>query len=215
MKKNCNRCKRYLDFSVFKPSNRTNDGLQSCCKECAEKVRLAAKDRYEKDTAYRERVKKNKREKYHSDPKFKEKINKQRAVNQLKQYHSDPKFKEKLNKQTAKNFLIRYHNDPKTRVHTNISSQIRHSLKNGKKGQHWETLVGFTVDELMKHLEALFEEGMTWDNYGKWYIDHRTPKSWFNFETTGDLEFKKCWDLENLKPMWGGENIAKGNRFSD
>ena len=58
MKKNCNRCNRYLDFSVFKPSNRTNDGFQSYCKECAEKVRLAAKDRYEKDAAYRERVKK-------------------------------------------------------------------------------------------------------------------------------------------------------------
>ena len=75
MKKNCNRCKRYLDFSVFKPSNRTNDGLQSCCKECAEKRRLTAKKRYENDAAYRERVKKNKREKYHSDPEFKEKLN--------------------------------------------------------------------------------------------------------------------------------------------
>jgi len=67
----------------------------------------------------------------------------------------------------------------------------------------------------MIHLESLFEEGMTWENYGKWHIDHRIPKSWFNFETINDPEFIKCWDLKNLKPMWGDENIAKGNKFSD
>ena len=76
-------------------------------------------------------------------------------------------------------------------------------------------IVGYSLDELMIHLESLFEEGMTWENYGDWHIDHRIPKSWFNFETINDPEFIKCWDLNNLKPMWASENIAKGNKFSD
>jgi hypothetical protein len=67
----------------------------------------------------------------------------------------------------------------------------------------------------MTHLESLFQEGMTWENYGEWHIDHRIPKSWFNFATINDPEFIKCWDLSNLKPMWASENIAKGNKFSD
>ena len=75
--------------------------------------------------------------------------------------------------------------------------------------------MNFTLAELMRHLEAQFEKDMTWDNYGEWHIDHRTPKSWFEFENVNDPGFKECWKLENLKPMWGSENIAKGNRFAD
>jgi hypothetical protein len=29
----------------------------------------------------------------------------------------------------------------------------------------------------------------------------------------GDEEFMKCWDLENLQPMWGDENIRKSNKI--
>ena len=62
--------------------------------------------------------------------------------------------------------------------------------------------------------EYLPEEknGMTWETHGKygWHIDHKIPISAFNFESPKDLDFKKCWALINLQPMWAKENIRKG-----
>ena len=171
----------------------------------------AHKKRYAEDPEYRNQKLKSVKDQYHNNPEYRA----QKVKNQLKKYHSDPIYKEKLNKKRSNNLLKQYHDDPKVKVHINISSQIRQSLKGGKKGQSWELIVGYSLEELMIHLESLFEEGMTWENYGKWHIDHRMPKSWFNFETINDPEFIKCWDLKNLKPMWGDENIAKGNKFSD
>jgi hypothetical protein len=65
----------------------------------------------------------------------------------------------------------------------------------------------------MSHLEALFTEGMTWDNYGEWHVDHKIPMSSFQFETTDDREFKLCWCLDNLQPLWGPDNLSKGTQL--
>ena len=67
----------------------------------------------------------------------------------------------------------------------------------------------------MAHLEKQFKEGMTWNNYGYygWHIDHIRPVSSFNFNSYDDPEFKECWALSNLQPLWGKENISKKDKF--
>ena len=65
----------------------------------------------------------------------------------------------------------------------------------------------------MKHLKKQFDDKMTWDNYGKWHIDHKIPKSHFKYEIAEDPEFKKCWALENLQPLWAIENYRKGDKL--
>lgn len=70
-------------------------------------------------------------------------------------------------------------------------------------------LVGYTLVELMEHLESQFTKGMTWDNYGEWHIDHIRPVSDFNFITHNDSEFKECWSLWNLQPLWAFDNLSK------
>ncbi len=103
---------------------------------------------------------------------------------------------------------------PRGKLTKHISHYIRHSLKNGSKtGRHWETLVDFTIDQLKTHLKKQFKEGMTWDNYGKWHVDHIIPISAFNFEKPEDIDFKRCWSLKNLQPMWRKENIRKSNKL--
>jgi hypothetical protein len=89
------------------------------------------------------------------------------------------------------------------------------SIESGKKGRHWEKVVGYTLLELVKHLEKQFLPSMTWNNYGEWHIDHIIPISYFKFSTTDDPDFKKCWSLKNLRPMWAIDNIRKGNRIED
>jgi hypothetical protein len=109
----------------------------------------------------------------------------------------------------------------KGRINHNISTSIRNCLKGNKKGRKWEEIVGYTLDELISHLEKQFDDKMTWQNYGRkndphgWEIDHRVPQSWFNYSSYEDKEFKECWALKNLQPKWMLENISKNNRYSD
>ncbi len=76
------------------------------------------------------------------------------------------------------------------------------------------SLAGYTLDQLMIHLERQFKRGMTWSNYGKagWHVDHIQPKICFKYASAADVEFKQCWELSNLRPMWGQDNIRKGSK---
>lgn len=103
--------------------------------------------------------------------------------------------------------------NPKYKLNHSISHLIWFSLKGNKNGWHWDNLVGYTLNDLKKHLEKQFTEGMGWGNYGKWHIDHEIPISVFNFTKPEHRDFKKCWALSNLQPMWDKENILKSNKL--
>lgn len=93
----------------------------------------------------------------------------------------------------------------------NISSSLkRRGLKKGKC--KWTEMVGYSLNELAEHLERNFKEGMSWSNYGRngWHIDHIKPSSFFSYTSFKCSEFKQCWALENLQPMWEKDNIRKG-----
>lgn len=93
---------------------------------------------------------------------------------------------------------------------------MHHALKAKKAGRKWEILAGYTLQDLINHIEPLLKKTMTWENYGAvWHVDHRMPKSWFKYERTDDPEFRKCWALSNLQPKLKIDNIRKGNRFYD
>lgn len=113
---------------------------------------------------------------------------------------------------------VKYSKMPKNKVHRAIKDGIRWALirsKGKKGGQSWESMVDYTTKDLMKHLEKLFKPGMTWDNYGsKWHIDHKIPVSAFNFTTPEHSDFKKCWALSNLQPLWKIDNLKKSNKLS-
>lgn len=101
------------------------------------------------------------------------------------------------------------------RINRNMSEKIRLSIKKGNNS--WNSCVGYSLEDLIKHLESKFKPGMTWQNYGKghgkWEIDHIKPLSWFKFESKDDPAFKECWGLENLQCLWSHENASKKNRY--
>ena len=125
-------------------------------------------------------------------------------------YKKSPHIRE-YNNEYLKNRIA---NEPKIRVRHNFSSLLRGRLKS-KNGKATFKSVGYTIKELMEHLEKKFVEGMTWDNYGKvWHIDHIKPDSMFNYESVEDEEFKECWSLDNLQPLFAEDNLRKGNRYA-
>jgi hypothetical protein len=106
-------------------------------------------------------------------------------------------------------------NDPIYKLINNFRTAIYQVLKenNVKKNGHYFEILRYTPDELINHLESKFTEGMTWDNYGEWHVDHILPISYFQIQEIGDEQFIKCWELNNLQPMWGEENIKKSNKI--
>lgn len=98
------------------------------------------------------------------------------------------------------------------RVSHSVSVGMWASLRQEKNGRSWESLVGYTLADLRAHLEKQFTNGMSWNNYGEWHIDHIKPVSHFTFDSPDDPEFLECWSLWNLQPMWASENMSKSNR---
>ena len=49
----------------------------------------------------------------------------------------------------------------------------------------------------------------SWDNYGKWHIDHIIPLSSANNE---DEVYKLCHHT-NLQPLWAEDNLRKSNKI--
>lgn len=89
------------------------------------------------------------------------------------------------------------------------------SLRQVKNGHKWQDLAGYSVDDLRRHIEKQFKDGMSWERFlaGEIHIDHKIPVSAFSFSKPEHMDFKRCWALKNLQPMWAEENISKGNKL--
>ncbi len=135
----------------------------------------------------------------------------------------------------AKENNIKINNNKKRRRQTDVtyklkyyfSNRIRKVLKSvGRKKDQIKYLV-YSFTELKNYIESLFEWWMTWENWGvynkktwndndpstwTWNIDHIIPQSKLPFSSTKDENFKKCWALENLRPLSAKENIYDGAR---
>jgi hypothetical protein len=128
-----------------------------------------------------------------------------------KQWHKDnPEY----NKQYMK---TRYQTDPIFKLNQTMRLVIWRSLKTNtlsKNGRHWETLVGYTIEELKFHLETQFDSNMNWENHGSyWHVDHIIPLASLTFDSEEHENFKLLWSLGNLQPLFGPENLSKNKKI--
>ena len=111
-----------------------------------------------------------------------------------------------------------FYNKAKRVMRNRMSRRMRHALDKRlicKNKVHVFDILGYTINDLIRHLESKFQPGMSWKNYGKWHIDHIKPESLFNYSTFDDREFKQCWSLDNLQPLWAKDNLRKSNKYQD
>jgi hypothetical protein len=155
---------------------------------------------------------KNKERLYFNHKKWYEE-NKEKWNQYIKEYRE--KNIEKIREVKRNYERHRKSTDPIYKLINNFRTAIYQVLKenNVQKNGHYFEVLQYTPDELIHHLENQFNDGMTWDNYGDWHVDHILPISIHNIQEIGDDEFMKCWSLNNLQPMWGHENIKKSNKI--
>jgi hypothetical protein len=139
-------------------------------------------------------------------------------------------YEKRLNRK--KNYIkIAYYRNktkPDFFIREAVSKRIANTLRkiSKKKNSKMSKYLPYTMQELKRHLESLFEPWMTWENYGKynknwddndqstwtWQIDHIKPHSMFNYSSVYDDSFKECWNLNNLRPYSAKLNIMDGSK---
>lgn len=191
----------------------------ACCVPCG--AEWAAKARAE-NPEYRDKQRKicreNNLKRYHSDPEYKVKVNADAYLSWKKRYNTPEgraqcdawsaawrkKNPEKV-KQMSDNW--RKNNPEKMAASYAVRACIKR-IKKIKSDDFKVAVLGYSRNELKDHLEPLFTEGMSWENYGEWEIDHVRPVSAFMRE--GNLELSEIHALSNLQPLWAADNRAKG-----
>jgi hypothetical protein len=116
-------------------------------------------------------------------------------------------------KKYANNYYNKkYHSDALFKLARNTKSLLSYHLKSikiNKNGRQWETMLGYTREELNKHLDMQFTPPMNIFNHGSfWHIDHKIPLSY----AKNEKELIELFQLDNLQPLEGKENIRKSNK---
>ena len=218
MLKTCTKCGIEKNLEDFRITKNGKYGRDSRCRVCMSK---REHDRFwnnrEKELARRRKhAHENIEQEHERSRRFRE-ANPNRA--HLLYLANKEKYNEQSRRWRAENLerareiqrgvSKRRYEIPENRLSQCISSAIYRSLRENKKANHWEDIIGFTLEQLKHHIEKQFVEGMSWDNYGEWHIDHIIPLSAHHFKDASDIDFKKAWGLKNLQPLWSTDNQKK------
>jgi hypothetical protein len=118
--------------------------------------------------------------------------------------------RKRVNGLSLANHRRRYGSEPLYRVTFHLRSRLKAALRAKGAKKLSVGMLGCSDADLKWHLESLFTEGMTWENYGEWHVDHIKPCSSFNLLDAA--EQRKCFHYSNLQPLWAIDNFRKSNK---
>ena len=95
----------------------------------------------------------------------------------------------------------RYKDDIEFKLLNLTRTRLHHFLKGRHKAEGTRAILGIDLTGYKKYLENKFTEGMSWENFGEWEIDHITPVS-----KGGSFHYT------NTQPLWMKENRQKSNK---
>ena len=213
----CIVCGLYLVWNEYNGSKGGVQGHDSRCRGCLRE--------YRKSEGYREANRARGKRAY-SDP-----VKREEQKARMRAYRKEPGVKDRCNeysrgyqkiwreknREKSREFnrkgMGKWMANPRNRFSSVMSAAIRKSLKGAKGREHWERHVDYTLDDLVRHIEGLWEQGMSWANHKRdgWHIDHVKPISAFSFDKPDDQGFKDCWALSNIMPRWATTEIAKAH----
>lgn len=108
----------------------------------------------------------------------------------------------------------RWKNEDKSRrIAASIRCKLWELLMGQRKHYKFREMLGCDDTFLKKHLESLFIDGMSWDNYGQygWHVDHIIPLS--SFDLKDPTQQLMCTHWSNLQPLWWQDNLSKGSKI--
>lgn len=191
--KRCYSCKEELSVDDFGMHKSYKGGRMNICRSCKSKV----------DRRYRDQ-----------DP-LKTKLRKREYYNRIK---NEDWYKEKNSKRVRnyKNEYIQQQKDTFKYVKAHLRKVILVYIKKQKNKvgpkPKTEDILGIDFDGFVNHIEKQFISGMSWNNHGKWHIDHILPCALSNGDTDILL---KLFNYQNLSPVWAFDNLSKNDKVLD
>lgn len=231
--KTCLKCKVEKPTTDFHINRIKIDGLEIYCKPCVKTIDAvkykrnssAIKARSKKWARdHKELVNERARRNYEKNPEEIKKRsrdynfnNREKISTNKKRYYSENK--EIIIKKQIERNAIKLKTDLNFRIKITLGTRIRSALKNANATKKNKTIeyLGTSIPEFRKHMEKQFyinsktNEMMSWENVGKWHIDHIIPCA--SYDLTDIKAQKKCFHYTNLRPLWAEENLKKGAKF--
>ncbi len=221
MNRVCTKCNNNLPIDCF---YKTKNGYKTQCKECIKSIEKNRRNS-KLEVILHNKKQQRKISLFNNDKiecskckKIKNKIEFSLEIKSWNGYRSDCNDCKNArirhyNKNTGyrKKYMHNYLKNKNNQLADNLRSRLRKAIKNNQKTGSAVKDLGCSIEELKKHLESKFTEGMSWDNYGEWHIDHIKPLSSFNLENREEL-LKAC-NYNNLQPLWAKDNLSKGDRY--
>ena len=150
--------------------------------------------------------------------------NKEKLKIQEKEYRLKNKERlSKLKKEYDKNYWLnnkkiineklinKRKTDIRFRLLCNLRIRMNKVLKGTLKSNSTVKLLGCSIYDFKKHMESLFQPWMSWENYGKWHIDHIKPCALFDL--TLPEQQQECFHWSNMRPLEAIENLKKGAKY--
>jgi hypothetical protein len=157
--------------------------------------------------ANREKVKAAQKKYYQAN---RDKCKKYREANLEKVKAAQKEYKAANRDKINARYRKRLKTDPTFATSSRLRCRISQWLK-GSKSTFTENLIGCTFEECKRWIERQFTDDMSWDNRGKWHIDHMMPLK--SFDITDPEQQQIACHYTNLKPMWASENKSKGSNI--
>ena len=201
----CCKCKLEKNISEFGVLNRNKDGLNNLCKICyKEKLKIYRENNIVRLTG-------NRKKRYYDNQNKSQEYSKE-YYNKNKE-HSNKVSSEwnKKNKDKRKNINNKHRQLPNVKLRVNLRHRVYMFLKTKSiiKNKKTMEIIGCDFVFIKNYLESKFIDGMSWENYGKWHVDHLIPLSSANSEE----EIYKLCHYTNLQPLWSEENLKKGKKI--
>lgn len=206
----CTKCGLTKPLTDYSAHSGKKSGLQGACKPCdkARALKWQAENPARVNAKNAQWAKRNLWSSRARDKRWREK-NKPYDAERKRQW-------QQRNPDKVKQYNTKRRSTTKGKLECTIRSRISKTIAKGSKfSRRTFDLLGYSADDLKRHIERWFLPGMSWGNYGHqaWHIDHKIPLAAFNYETPDDIDFKRAWALENLQPMWAADNLSKGAKL--
>lgn len=220
MIKKCGWRNCYNFFSVGKKGSKVNSRTKYCCTRCCD---ASSKLRWKQANKEKWNASNNKRRnRRYKDPEYRARLLAKKAADYASLTPEEKtarylklKEKSKMPKGYHNEYLKkRAQKDPGFRIMLSLRARARYAVRaqgDGSKAAKTMELIGCSVPHLRAHLEQQFTDGMSWDNYGDWHIDHIKPCA--AFDLTDPAQQRECFHYTNLQPLWASDNLSKGARY--
>ncbi len=224
LSKCCQLCNLVKDASEFNKFSNSPDGLNKYCKKCYKDVRTPNRKKVFSSANITELycIKCNnskpssmfRTNKKSTTGYFKTCIDccKPSVISKEKQKEYEARYRSKYPEKIKAKYK-RQGQKLQKRIKDRLRARITSALSsiNYKKTDKTIEYLGCSISYLKKWLEYQFKEGLSWENYNKWHIDHVIPCE--SFELSNKDEQSKCFNWSNLRPCYIEENLSKGAKI--